>query len=77
MKKSLKYLFAKIGKINSRALEDGFKVLKNVRGGILPNSGCTNVAGCNGTNSDHCQNDGSGCAETTNVLSCTNTGCFQ
>lgn len=76
MRKSLKSLFTKLRENNSK---EGYAVLKNIRGGILPpdgNTHCENANICGSTNND-CTNSGN-CTNTTNngAKGCTNHLCY-
>lgn len=79
MKTSLQHL---ISKLYQNGNEQGFRVLKNIRGGTEPvadNSGtqCTNSgATCTGTNKHSCDNQ-KDCTGTTNTAICTNSHCFD
>jgi hypothetical protein len=79
MQKSLQRLFLKM---SENGVTEGFKVLKNIRGGntVDPEAGnslCENSNTCSNTNSD-CANTGD-CTKTTNksTRGCTNYICFE
>ena len=79
MRKSLQHLFSKMDKND---VSEGFKVLKNIRGGNVTdpgggNNGCENLNTCAGTNVD-CANKGD-CSKATNTgsSSCSNFICFD
>lgn len=80
MKNSLKGLLSKLQDNNGGVLDEGFKVLKNIRGGtLLPsdNSGaeCTNSGtSCSGENLHNCTNT-KDCTGTTNPNVCSNGTC--
>lgn len=78
MKKSLKGFLNKIQENNTGEFTDGFKVFKNIRGGILLSddsntnkNACENPGTCSGTNSNICTNNKCGNASNTG---CTNYG---
>jgi hypothetical protein len=78
MEKSLKAFIKKLNQDNGSELSDGFKVLKNVRGGSMsvdPESTnqntCMNDGTCTSTNSHICSNNR--CAAATNT-GCSNYG---
>lgn len=80
MKKSLKSFLKKMEDISVSGANDGFKVLKNIRGGTLlieegtNKSLCQNDGTCTGTNANICSNNR--CGEASNT-GCTNYGtCF-
>lgn len=80
MKKSLQHLFIKVGE---KGTKEGFKVLKNIRGGnfevdpVGVNNHCENSGTCANSNTD-CANSGN-CTNTTNSGSrgCSNYICFS
>lgn len=77
MKQSLKQF---LSRLQERSTNEGFAILKNIRGGTLPdnaNSHCENSNTCGSTNSD-CNNSGD-CSKTTNTgtRGCTNYICFD
>lgn len=75
MKKSLKHL---LFRLQEKTTKEGFTMMKNIRGGMLPdvNTHCENANTCGTTNSD-CANTGN-CTKTTNTgtRGCTNYICF-
>jgi hypothetical protein len=78
MKKSLKGFLGKLNKDNTGGLSNGFRVLRNIRGGSmsieLPSvnqSYCKNDGTCTSTNSSGCSNNR--CADATNT-GCSNYG---
>jgi hypothetical protein len=82
MKNSLKSFLKKMEENNTGVFADGFRVLKNVRGGsmiseeepITNKNLCQNDGTCTGTNSNVCSNNR--CGDATNT-GCTNYGtCF-
>lgn len=81
MKKSLKSFLKKMEENHALGGNDGFRVLKNIRGGILPpdqgnnQNYCQNDGTCTGTNGHYCTNNR--CGDATNT-GCTNYGsCFM
>ena len=80
MRNSLKGFLKKLQENSDGSVNDGFKVLKNIRGGKLPpadNSGteCTNSGtSCSGENKHRCTNSRD-CTGTTNPAICSNGTC--
>jgi hypothetical protein len=80
MKKSLKSLLKKMQENNFGGQNDGFTVLRNIRGGKLPDSNstgtCNNEYSCSGSNTSTCNNSGD-CTKSSNSGTCTNsTNCY-
>lgn len=76
MRKSLESFASKLQEGKNFKLKGGYKVLANLRGGVLQtNSGtCPNSAAtCSGTNSGTCTNSND-CSKSTNSGTCTNSG---
>ena len=81
MKNSLKSFLKKMDDNNAGGANEGFRILKNVRGGKLPpaegnnQNYCQNDGTCTGTNGNRCSNNR--CGDATNT-GCTNYGvCFM